>query len=244
MEEKGFPQQGLWQTEYIPTFDIVGLPAGTVREAKERVRTAIRNSGFDFPMKRITVNLAPADVKKEGPGLDLAIAIGILAATEQVVLQQVRDFVFLRELSLDGSLRVIPGVLPMAGALAELGSEIKGLIVPGENAGEAALVRDLCVLGAATLQQVAGHISGEFELEQGLAEIGLKAKSACSVDFSDIKGQTSVKRALEVAAAGNHNVMLIGPPGTGKIMLAKALPGIMPNMTFSEAPKPGSLAPF
>lgn len=217
----------------LPTFDIVGLPATTVREAKERVRAAVKNSGFEFPLKRITVNLAPADLKKEGAGLDLAIAVGILAATEQIPGESTRDIFFLGELSLDGTLKSIPGILPMASTLGAKGGAT--MIVPSENSGEGALVKEITSLGSQNLGQVVHYLKGQCELNPGTGDLDEAPALSQNVDFRDIKGQAAVKRALEVAAAGNHNIMLVGPPGTGKTMLARALPGIMPSMTFSEA---------
>jgi magnesium chelatase family protein len=219
----------------LPAFNIVGLPDIAVQEAKERVRSAIRNSGLAFPNKRITVNLAPADLRKEGPAYDLPIAIGIILASEQVVADVSRT-AFLGELSLDGQVRHTHGVLPMVALARERG--IASVFVPEADGREAALIDGVEILPVASLGQLAVHL-------QGLVRIGpLDRTSALApaaepvwegVDFCHVKGQEHVKRALEVAAAGGHNVLMTGPPGAGKTLLARALPSILPSLTPAEA---------
>ena len=218
----------------LPAFTIVGLPDAAVQEAKERVRAAIRNSGFDFPMKRIVVNLAPADLKKAGPAYDLPIAVGILLSSEQVSAD-VSQTILLGELSLDGSLRHTNGVLPMVALAHEQG--IPGIIVPEADAREAALIESAKVIPAASLTQLAGYFQGEIQIPEYKSE----ATHDCSphlaplTDLAYIKGQEHVKRALEVAAAGGHNMIMSGPPGSGKTLLARALSSILPPMTTDES---------
>lgn len=218
----------------LPSFSTVGLAQGAVREGKERVTGALVNSGFEFPLQRITVLLAPADVPKAGSAFDLAVAVGILAASGQLRSAPGAEVSLVGELGLDGSLRPVRGVLPMA--LAARGTGARQLIVPEANVAEAAVVAGLDVIGAGRLTEVVGHLGGSRVLAAAAPPPAVGGSGLPDgADFSDVRGQAAAKRALEIAAAGAHNVLMVGPPGAGKTMLARRLPGILPDLGLPEA---------
>ncbi|NLQ05787.1 YifB family Mg chelatase-like AAA ATPase [Cylindrospermopsis raciborskii] len=220
----------------LPGIIILGLPDSAIQESKERVKATLRNAGFNVPARKIVINLTPADLRKEGPAFDVPISIGILAASEQVNLDLLGEFLFLGEVSLDGTLLPVTGVLPIAAAAEKLG--IRSLVVPMENTQEAAVVEGLNVYGCTSILQVVdllNNIKNYKKISLKTTQESLLSTSSNSADLQDVKGQSHARRALEIAAAGGHNLIFVGPPGSGKTMLARRLPGILPPLEFSES---------